>query len=69
MTITKNPLSAQSENQADYKVVKAADLISAIQKQHEDEVIANALVILDKRMVIQTSNQHQHTRARLRLHR
>jgi DNA repair protein RadC len=50
MTITINPLSAQSENQADYKVVKAADLVSALQKQHEDEVIAKALVILDSRM-------------------
>lgn len=50
MTITNNPLSARSENQADYKVVKAADLGSAIQKQHEDEVIAKALVILESRM-------------------
>lgn len=50
MTITKIPLSAQSENQAAYKVVKVADLVSAIQKQHEDEVIAEALVILESRM-------------------
>jgi DNA repair protein RadC len=50
MTIAYSPLSAQSENQADYKVVKAADLVLATQKQHDDEIIAKALVILESRM-------------------
>lgn len=49
MTKPKNSLSARSENQADYKVVKATP-VSAIQKQHDDKIIAEALAILEGRM-------------------
>jgi len=50
MTKLKNSLSARSENQAAYKVVKADTGSAAIQKQHDDGIIAEALGILEGRM-------------------
>ena len=50
MTTSKTPLSAQYETQADYKVVMADTGVAAMQKQHGDQIIAEALAILEGRM-------------------
>ena len=44
------PLSARSENQADYRVLKATAQVATIQRQLDDETIAEALAILQSRM-------------------